>query len=73
MRGYLAARDHGPLIGYAAPGADAGLSVPTPEHYLPLLYIIALQSGHETISLPIDGIEYGSIGMLTAVVGLEAD
>ena len=49
------------------------LSVPTPEHYLPLLYVIALQSGHEGISLPIDGIEYGSIGMLTAVVGLEAD
>jgi len=73
VRGYLAARDHGPLIDYAILGEDARLSVPTPEHYLPLLYVIALQSDREGISLPIDGIEYGSIGMLTAVVGLEAD
>jgi 4,5-DOPA dioxygenase extradiol len=69
VRGYLAARDHGPLIDYATRGEDARLSVPTPDHYLPLLYVIALQSENETISLPIDGIEYGSIGMLTVVVG----
>jgi 4,5-DOPA dioxygenase extradiol len=73
VRGFLAAHEHGSLIDYLSLGEDARLSVPTPEHYLPLLYIIALQSGHEGISLPIDGIEYGSIGMLTAVVGLEAD
>jgi len=73
VRGFLSAHAHGSLIDYLTLGEDARLSVPTPEHYLPLLYVIALQSGHEGISLPIDGIEYGSIGMLTAVVGLEAD
>ena len=70
VRGYLAARDHGPLTDFAALGEDARLSVPTPDHYLPLLYVIAQQSENETISLPLDGIEYGSIGMLTAAVGL---
>lgn len=72
VRGYLAAHEHGSLIDYLTLGEDARLSVPTPEHYLPLLYVIAQQSENETISLPVDGIEYGSIGMLTAVVGLPA-
>ena len=53
-------------------GDDARLSVPTPEHYLPLLYVIASQASNETASLPVDGIEYGSIGMLTTVVGTRA-
>jgi 4,5-DOPA dioxygenase extradiol len=73
VRSFLAAHEHESLIDYLTLGEDARLSVPTPEHYLPLLYVIALQSGHEGISLPIDGIEHGSIGMLTAVVGHEAD
>lgn len=72
VRGYLAAREHGPLIDYATLGEDARLSVPTPDHYLPLLYVIAQQGENETISLPVDGIEFGSIGMLTAMVGLQA-
>jgi 4,5-DOPA dioxygenase extradiol len=52
-------------------GDDARLSVPTPEHYLPLMYILAQQSQGEALSLPIDGIENGSIGMLTVAVGLQ--
>jgi len=46
--------------------------VPTPDHYLPLLYVIAQQDENEIISLPVDGIEFGSIGMLTVVVGRQA-
>ncbi len=72
-RAHLAAREHQPLIDYLALDADARLSVPTPEHYLPLLYIVATQAKDETISLPVDGIELGSIGMLTVTVGLHAD
>ncbi|HWR87238.1 MAG TPA: 4,5-DOPA dioxygenase extradiol [Acidiferrobacterales bacterium] len=72
VRAHLAAREHQPLIDYASLGDDARLSVPTPEHYLPLLYILAQQGQGETLSLPVDGIEYGSIGMLTVAVGLEA-
>lgn len=72
VRENLTARDHVPLIDYATSGEDARLSVPTPDHYLPLLYVIAQQGENETISLPIDGIEFGSIGMLTAVVGSPA-
>ena len=72
VSGYLTARDHGLLIDYATLGEDAHLSVPTPDHYLPLLYVIASQGHNETVSLPVDGIELGSIGMLTTIVGPQA-
>lgn len=72
VRGYLAARAHGRLIDFAALGEDARLGIPTPDHYLPLLYVIAQQRDDESISFSVDGIEHGSIGMLTAVVGLPA-
>ena len=40
VRELIVARDHAPLIDYASLGKDALLSVPTPEHYLPLLYVL---------------------------------
>ena len=54
---------------YATWGDDAHLSVPTPEHFLPLLYVLGTRQEGEPISIAIDGIEAGSISMLTAVVG----
>lgn len=72
VRAHLTARKHQPLIDYTALDGDARLSVPTPEHYLPLLYIISQQDEDEAISFPVDGIELGSIGMLTAIVGSRA-
>jgi len=72
VRGHLAAHEHEALVNFATWGEDARLSAPTPEHYLPLLYVIAQQDQDEAVSFAVDGIEYGSIGMLTAVVGLEA-
>jgi 4,5-DOPA dioxygenase extradiol len=70
VRARLAAREHEPLIDYRSFGDDARRSVPTPEHYWPLLYVIAQQRRDEGLSLPVDGIEYGSIGMLAVAVGL---
>ena len=67
----LASHDHGPLIEYDSLGHPARLSVPTPEHYLPLLYVIALQGKGEPLALPVDGIENGAIGMLSVAVGLD--
>jgi len=68
VRTALAAGDHDVLIDYTALGQDAQLSVPTPEHYLPLLYVMAQQQASDTVTLAVDGIVYGSISMLTAVV-----
>lgn len=48
---------------------DARLSVPTPEHYLPLLYVSAVRDAGEYLTPLNDHIEYGAIGMLSAWVG----
>ena len=66
VRMALAARDHAPLIDLE--GEDARLSIPTPEHYLPLLYCIALQAEDESAEIVVDGIEIGSISMLSVLV-----
>lgn len=65
----LIVSDYNSLIVYDAFGQDARLSVPTPEHYLPLLYVIATQQKGERIRFPVEGIEGGSISMLSVQVG----
>ncbi len=72
VREALASRNHRALIDFEQMGEDARLSVPTPEHYLPLLYITALQTEGETMAFAVDGYEAGSLGMLTAVAGMPA-
>jgi 4,5-DOPA dioxygenase extradiol len=56
------------LVDYEQWGEDARLSVPTREHFLPLLTIAGAKRDDEAIAIAIDGIEGGSISMLTAVV-----
>ncbi len=62
--------DHEPLINYESFGRDAELSVPTPEHYLPLLYVLGLQRESDKISFPAEGFDGGgSISMLSVQIG----
>ncbi len=68
-KGLITAGDVAPLINYQEMGQDARLSVPTPEHYLPLLYVLGTQRQNEAITFPVTGMEGGSISMLTAQVG----
>ena len=58
----------GQLIDYLAMGSDAGLSVPTPDHYLPLLYVLGLRRKGEDVSFPIEGFDGGSMSMLAIQV-----
>jgi 4,5-DOPA dioxygenase extradiol len=69
VRKALVGRDHDALVDWERFGEDARLSVPTPEHYLPLLYVAGTQRESEKVSIAVDGIDLGSISMLTAVVG----
>lgn len=69
VRELLESGEHGPLIDYESLGEDAMLSVPTPEHYLPLLYVIATQGQGETVTFPVSGVDGGSISMLSVRVG----
>lgn len=69
VRESLAARRDTALIDYGALGADARLAVPTPEHYLPLLYVLGASHAAEQVSFPVSGITGGSISMLAASFG----
>lgn len=69
VRELLLTPEHGPLINYESLGPDALLSIPTPEHYLPLLYVIASQGSGEGVSFPAEGIEGGSVSMLAVQIG----
>jgi 4,5-DOPA dioxygenase extradiol len=60
--------EHSSLIDYESLGEDAVLSVPTPEHYLPLLYVLASAEG-EPVSFPVEGVDGGSVSMLTMPMG----
>jgi 4,5-DOPA dioxygenase extradiol len=64
-RELLLTAEHGPLIDYESLGPDALLSIPTPEHYLPLLYVLGLQGENERVTFPVEGIEGGSVSMLS--------
>ena len=57
------------LIDYEALGREAILSIPTPDHYLPLLYVLASRQNGEAITFPVEGVDGGSISMLAAKVG----
>jgi 4,5-DOPA dioxygenase extradiol len=65
----IVANDHAPLINYETLGRDATLSAPTPDHYLPLLYVLAQQRTGDEVSFPVEGFDGGSISMLSVQIG----
>jgi 4,5-DOPA dioxygenase extradiol len=71
VRSRLIAHEHASLLDMAALGEDGAMSIPTPEHYLPLLYVIALQRADDSLHFLVDGIELGSISMMSLTLGNE--
>src|SRR5690348_12171533 len=61
--------DHEPLIDHESLGKDALLSAPTPDHYLPLLYVLGLKRDGESVTFPVEGFDGGSISMTTVRIG----
>lgn len=68
-REMMSAGEYRPLIDYETLGREAILSIPTPDHYLPLLYVLATRQNSEQITYPVEGVDGGSISMLTAQIG----
>lgn len=62
-------RDFDPLVEYRKLGRAFDLAVPTPEHYLPLLYILALTGKHDSITLFNDKPVGGSLTMTSLLAG----
>ncbi len=61
--------EHDSIIHYHKLGQAAQLSVPTNEHYLPLLYILALQDKEEKIKFFGDKVTLGSMSMRSLRIG----
>jgi 4,5-DOPA dioxygenase extradiol len=68
VRKRIDAGDHQALADYPSLGADARLSIPTPEHYLPLLYVLALQAKSEIPAYFNDQV-MTSISMTSVLIG----
>jgi 4,5-DOPA dioxygenase extradiol len=62
-------RDFSSLFDVQKAGASGGLSVPTPDHYWPLLYTLALAGNDEPIEHIFEEVSYGGMSMRTVAVG----
>lgn len=67
-RGLLRTGKDTELIDYPAMGSDAKLSIPTPDHYLPLLYVLGSRGKDESVSFPVEGFDGGSMSMLAVQI-----
>jgi 4,5-DOPA dioxygenase extradiol len=61
-------RDHKSLMDYQSLGTAVKLAVPTPEHFLPLLYTVALQEADESASFFNDKPVAGSLSMTSVKI-----
>ena len=60
--------DHSSLIQWQSQGRAFNLAIPTPEHYLPLLYSLALQDEDDSVSLFNDRYVAGSLSMTSVKI-----
>jgi 4,5-DOPA dioxygenase extradiol len=60
--------DYKPLINYESLGAEARLAIPTPEHYLPLLYSLGLKGNNDHVSFFNDKAVAGSLTMTSVLI-----
>lgn len=65
----LVVGEHRPLVDYESLGGDALLAIPTPDHYLPLLYVIGTRQRDDGVTFPVLGIDGGSVSMLAVRLG----
>jgi 4,5-DOPA dioxygenase extradiol len=71
MKDFLKAGDHQSLVDFRKQGKSFDLSIPTPEHFLPLIYTIALQEKNEDMILFNDQALAGSLTMTSVAFGLK--
>jgi len=64
----IAAHEHAALCDWRTLDADAALAVPTPEHYLPLLYALALQRDDDVVETFNDDV-FATLAMTSLRIG----
>lgn len=69
MKGFILNGDFKSLVNYESQGKAFHLAIPTPEHYLPLLYALALKEEDEKVTLFNDKAIAGSLAMTSLKIG----
>jgi 4,5-DOPA dioxygenase extradiol len=69
MKKFILSNDHKSLIDYKLQGKAFNLAVPTPDHFLPLLYSLALKEENEKIEVFNDKAVAGSLTMTSIKIG----
>jgi 4,5-DOPA dioxygenase extradiol len=69
FKNLISSGDYKPLINFESLGAAAKLAIPTPEHYLPLLYTLGLKTSNDAISFFNDKAVGGSLTMTSVKIG----
>lgn len=65
----ILANNHKELINFSALGKEVQLAIPTPEHYLPLIYALALKKENEPVTIFNDKAVMGSLTMTSVKIG----
>ena len=68
MKKFMLSGDYKQLINYQSQGKEFDLAVPTPEHFLPLLYTLALKEESEDVTLFNDKAVGGSLTMTSVKI-----
>ena len=68
MRKHILNGDHKPLIDYGSQGRSFDLAIPSPEHYLPLFYALALKAESDDVTLFNDKAVAGSLTMTSVKI-----
>ncbi|MBW8332087.1 MAG: 4,5-DOPA dioxygenase extradiol [Prolixibacteraceae bacterium] len=69
MKKFILSGDHKQLVNFRSQGKSFDLAIPTPEHYLPLLYSLALKDEKDNVSLFNDKAVAGSLTMTSVKIG----
>jgi 4,5-DOPA dioxygenase extradiol len=69
FKNMISNNNHKDLINYSGLGKEVQLAVPTPDHYLPLLYSLALKEENENIMFFNDKTVMGSLSMTSIMIG----
>ncbi len=70
MKKFILEGDHNQLIDYKSHGRAFDLAIPTAEHFLPLLYILALKEENEEVAIFNDKAVAGSLTMTSVKIGM---
>lgn len=69
MKEYILNRNHPPLIDFEKQGKAFQMAIPTPEHYLPMIYALALQEQNEDLHIFNDAAVAGALTMTSFKIG----